>query len=111
MVELNSDIQLSANLKALSDQTRRSLLTLLCQQGPCRVTDLASYYQMSLNGISKHLKILEGAGLVGRETTGREHWIHANLESIQSIENWLAQLKSSWTLSLEKLENSIGENK
>ena len=49
--------QLSQILKATSDGTRRQLLTTLVQQGPTRVTDLASYFDMSLNGISKHIKV------------------------------------------------------
>jgi len=54
MVEYNEE-NLSETLKAISDTTRRSLLTQLCQQGPTRVTDLAGFYQMSLNAVSKHL--------------------------------------------------------
>ena len=100
---------LTVVFKALSDKTRRELLTQVCQQGPCRVTDLASHYQMSLNGVSKHLKILEKAQLIKRSTIGREHWIHANLESVNSIEQWLNELKSIWLLSLDQLENQIGK--
>ncbi|NKB62584.1 MAG: metalloregulator ArsR/SmtB family transcription factor [Gammaproteobacteria bacterium] len=101
-------LDLTDAFKALSDVTRRELLTQLCQQGPCRVTDLASYYDMSLNGVSKHLKILEKAGLVERKTLGREHWINANLQGVDLIEKWLNKLKSVWLLSLEQLENEIG---
>ncbi len=78
MVEYANDKALTGLLKAMSDTTRRSLLTQLCQQGSSRVTDLADYYEMSLNGISKHIKVLEKAELVTRETIGRTHWIEAN---------------------------------
>ncbi len=109
MVEHNDDEKLTRLLKAVSDTTRRSLLTRLCQQGPSRVTDLANYYAMSLNAISKHIKILENAGLVKRTTEGRTHWIEADLEQVATISDWLASLQSIWTSSLDKLEQLLNE--
>jgi len=104
MVEYIKDKKLTELLKAVSDTTRRSLLTQLCQQGASRVTDLADYYDMSLNAISKHLKVLEKAGLVTRKTLGRTHWIEANLKRISLAETWFNELKSIWELRLEKLD-------
>ena len=104
MVEYKSDKILSELLKAMSDTTRRSLLTQLCQQGASRVTDLADYYDMSLNAISKHIKVLEKSELVTRKTIGRTHWIEANLKQIDIAENWFKELKSIWELRLEKLD-------
>ena len=103
MVEYGDDKSLSKILKSMGDPTRRSLLTRLCQEGPCRVTDLAAYYEMSLNAISKHLKVLERCGLVTRRTIGRSHWIEADLAQVQIVEAWLKELKSIWELRLEKL--------
>jgi len=107
MVELEKDKALSETLKAVSDTTRRSLLTQLVQQGPTRVTDLARFYDMSLNAISKHIKVLEKAGLVTRKTVGRAHWIEANLEPVEKVEQWFTQLRSIWALSLDKLEDIL----
>jgi len=107
MVEYSGDKILSELLKAVSDTTRRSLLTKLCQQGTSRVTDLANYYDMSLNAVSKHIKILEKAGLVTRKTMGRTHWIEANLEQVSVIEEWLRELNSIWALRLEKLNEIL----
>ena len=104
MVEYKRDENLTELLKAMSDTTRRALLTQLCQQGASRVTDLADYYDKSLNAISKHIKVLEKAELVTRKTIGRTHWIEANLERISLAENWFKELKSIWELRLEKLE-------
>ena len=104
MVEYANDKILTGLLKAVSDTTRRSLLTQLCQQGSSRVTDLADYYDMSLNAISKHIKVLEKAGLVTRKTIGRTHWIEANLKRVSLAENWFKELKSIWELRLEKLD-------
>jgi DNA-binding transcriptional ArsR family regulator len=104
MVEYETDERLSQILKAVGDGTRRSLLTQLCQQGASRVTDLAERYDMSLNAISKHIKVLEKAGLVTRRTIGRTHWIEPRLEQVRLAENWFKQLKSIWELRLEKLD-------
>lgn len=102
MVEKIKEHILSETLKAVSDTTRRSLLTQLVQQGPSRVTDLAAFYDMSLNAISKHIKVLEKANLVSRKTVGRTHWIEANLSPVTEIDNWFKILKSIWEMRLEK---------
>ena len=112
MVEYKDDKILSEILKSMSDTTRRSLLTRLCQEGPCRVTDLAAFYDMSLNAISKHIKVLERCELVTRKTIGRTHWIEADLARVHIVEGWFKELKSIWELRLEKLSELIEvENK
>ncbi len=112
MVERNHDDDaLSEILKAASDPTRRSILTDLVQEGPTRVTDLAAYYSMSLNAVSKHIKVLEAAGLVHRRTSGRVHWISANLEPIGRIDRWFSQLRSIWEMRLERLDAVLSEDK
>jgi len=113
MVEYTDDKLLTELLKAMSDSTRRSLLTQLSQQGASRVTDLADYYDMSLNAISKHIKVLEKAGLVTRKTIGRTHLIEADLKKISLAESWFKELKSIWELRLEKLDELMktGETK
>lgn len=103
------DDALSLVLKATSDVTRRKLLTTLVQQGATRVTDLARHFDMSLNGISKHIKVLEAAGLVTRKTHGREHLIEANLEPVKEIEAWFMRLKSIWDLRIDALEELLTE--
>ena len=107
MVEYKQDEIISTLLKAVSDSTRRALLTQLCQQGPSRVTDLANVYDMSLNAISKHIKVLEKAGLVSRKTIGRSHWIEADLKQVAVIESWFSELKSIWVLRLDKLDELV----
>ena len=107
MVEYIHEERLSRLLKAVSDTTRRALLTQLCQQGATRVTDLATHYQMSLNAISKHIKVLEGAGLVKRTTFGRTHLIEADLSEVEQMSDWLGSLKSIWVASLDQLEQFL----
>ena len=107
MVEYIDDERLSRLLKALSDTTRRKLLTQLCQHGATRVTDLAELHAMSLNAISKHIKVLESAGLVKRTTIGRTHLIEAELDQVDQMACWMASLKSIWETSLDRLETLI----
>ena len=107
MVELNDELELSVLLRAISDGTRRALITRLCQQGPTRVTDLANHYAMSLNAISKHIKVLENAGLAKRTTLGRVHLIEADMNRVDLLSDWFASLKSIWLLSLEKLDQTL----
>lgn len=109
MVEYSDHEKLTALLKAVSDPTRRALLTQLCQQGASRVTDLANHYDMSLNAISKHIKVLETAGLVKRELLGRSHWIKADLGQTEVMADWLDSLNSMWTLSLDKLDDVLNK--
>ncbi len=101
------EYNLSEILKASSDATRRSILTTLVQQGPTRVTELAGRYDISLNSVSKHIKVLEAAGLVTRKTLGRVHLIEANLAPLNAVEKWFANLKSIWALQLEALDEIL----
>lgn len=108
MVEHNID-SLNETLKAVSDPTRRSILTSLVQEGPTRVTELAARYDMSLNSVSKHIKVLEKSGLVNRRTIGRVHLIEANLAPVDAVDGWFTQLKSIWDLRLEQLDMVLSE--
>ena len=109
MVERDSNPELTAVLKAASDPTRRVILTLLAQQGPMRVTDLARRFEMSLNSVSKHIKTLESAGLVSRRTEWREHLIELKPDRMALIDQWFTELRSIWAMRLDALENLMTE--
>lgn len=108
MVERNDEL-LSAILKAAADPTRREILTLLAQHGPLRVTALARHFEMSLNSVSKHIKVLEKAGLVSRRTEWREHLITLQPEPIREIDRWFSELRSIWALRLDALDTALTE--
>ncbi len=72
-----------------------------------RVTDLAGRFDMSLNAISKHIRVLERAGLVSRETRWREHLIAAEMEPTRLIDAWFGQLRSAWELRLTRLQEVL----
>lgn len=99
-------------LKAASDPTRRDILTQLAQHGPTRITDIAARFDMSLNAVSKHIKVLEQAGLVQRRTLWREHLIEVRMEPLAEVDRWFAQLRSIWDLRLDALDKLLtkGDN-
>ncbi len=107
MVERKTPDPLDVILKATSDPTRRDILTLLAQEGPLRVTDIHARFAMSLNSVSKHIKVLEAAGLVQRRTEWREHLIEVQMEPISEIDHWFKGLRSIWAMRLEALDNII----
>jgi len=108
MVEQDTQTKhLTRLFKATSDATRRAVLRLLAQHGPTRVTDLARQFDMSLNSVSKHIKVLEQAGLVKRRTEWREHLIELNPEPLAEIDLWFAQLRSIWAMRLEILDELL----
>lgn len=78
-------------------------MTILVQDGPVRITDLASCFDMSLNAVSKHIKALEAAGLVSRRTEWREHIIAPEMERLRLIDVWFGALRSTWEMRLERL--------
>jgi DNA-binding transcriptional ArsR family regulator len=94
--------RLSATLFALADPTRRGLLARLAT-GNATVTELAEPYDMSLAAVSKHLKVLERAGLVSR---GREaQWRPCHLEGapLQAVSEWLDDYRRFWDRNLDSL--------
>lgn len=110
MVEREEPADLSAILKAAADPTRRSILTLLAQHGPLRVTEIARHFAVSLAAVSKHIQVLEAAGLVERRTEWREHMIAVRLGPLSAIDTWFAGLRSIWALRLAALDSVLKED-
>lgn len=101
MVEYDSH-QLDRVFSALGDPTRRNLLQRLCI-GPASVTELAAPLDMSLNAVSKHLKVLEQAGLIRREIEGRVHHVYLNAAPLENAERWVNHYRQFWDARLESL--------
>jgi DNA-binding transcriptional ArsR family regulator len=95
---------------ALADPTRRAILTRLLQQEG-RVTELAEPFAMSLNAVSKHLQVLERAGLIRREVRGREHYLSADPEPLQHAADWLNIYRQFWEQRLGRLETFLRRKK
>lgn len=107
MVERTSSDPLTPILKAASDPTRRVILTLLAQQGPLTIGAIRSHFPMSLNAVSKHIKVLEAAGLVTRRTEWRTHYIELNPERLALLDHWFTELRSLWDQRLEALDHLL----
>jgi DNA-binding transcriptional ArsR family regulator len=95
---------------ALSDPTRRAILERLTD-GPTRVTDVAAPFAMSLNGVSKHIKVLEQAGLVRRTRQGREHTLELDPEPLAEVVRWATQLEQFWVERIDRLERFFAEKR
>jgi DNA-binding transcriptional ArsR family regulator len=96
-------MQLDNTLIALADSTRRAILQRLTQ-GPARVTEVAAPFPISLNAVSKHIRILERAGLVQRRISGREHLLSLNQQPLDETAAWIEQTRTFWTSRLDALE-------
>jgi len=103
MLMTRSVSSLDHTFQALADPTRRALIDQL-RGGDARVTDLARHFPMSLNAVSKHIKVLEGAGLVERKIEGREHRIGLTAAPLAEAEAWLAEYREFWLTRLDRLE-------
>ena len=87
---------------ALSDHTRRSLLITL-RAGDARISDLAAPLPMSFAAVSRHIGVLEGAGLIRREIHGREHWLSVRPEGLQEAEGWIREQSAFWAKRADAL--------
>lgn len=91
---------------AIADPTRRAILGILAE-GEINVGSLAERFPISLNGVSKHVKVLERAGLVERTVQGREHWLRLNAEPLLEASMWLEHYRTFWDARLAALESFL----
>jgi DNA-binding transcriptional ArsR family regulator len=108
MVELNAD-HIDTVFHALSDATRRQMLRQLAD-GERTVGQLAEPYAMSLAAASKHIKVLEGAGLVRRKIEGRTHLCRLDPGPLATAHQWFAFYERFWTGRLDALERLLKED-
>lgn len=102
MVE-HMNAQLDLVFQALADSTRRQMLRTLAA-GPITVSELAEPFAMSLAAASKHIKVLERAGLVKREVQGRQHLCHLETAPMHGGMEWLRFYQKFWQERLDKLD-------
>jgi DNA-binding transcriptional ArsR family regulator len=93
-------------LQALADPTRRAILARLAD-GETRVTDLAQPFAMSLNAVSKHIRVLERGGLVRRRREGREHLLSVAPGSLDAAARWIEAQRSLWAWRLGRLDAAL----
>ena len=102
--------QLSRTFAALADPTRRAMLARLAE-GEASVGQLAEPFAMSFAGASKHVKVLEDAGLLKRRKVGRTHLIRLEAKPLEEAERWLRQWEKFWNVRLDRLEALIERDK
>jgi len=107
---VNDVDRLGAALAAMSDPTRREIVDRLVQ-GPARVTDIAAPFAMSLNAVSKHIKVLEKAGLIRRTRQGREYTLELDPVPLEQIARWVHRYDSFWDERLERLQTHFADRR
>jgi DNA-binding transcriptional ArsR family regulator len=105
MVEYNQR-QLDGVFNALCDPTRRAILARLTD-AEARVTDIAGDFPISLNSISKHIRMLERAGLVRRSVVGREHRLSLNAAPLAEASAWIEHYRRFWESRLAALDDFV----
>ena len=108
MVTATAPDPISSTFAALADPTRRSILARLAS-GEASVTELAEPFEMSMPAVSKHLKVLERAGLIAR---GREaQWRPCRLEAapLKDISDWVERYRQNWEESFDRLDEYLKE--
>jgi DNA-binding transcriptional ArsR family regulator len=97
-----SSALLDQTYAALADPTRRAIL-MIVRQREARVTDIARHQPISLAAVSRHISVLESAGLIRREIRGRDHYLRADPERLAEAERWIADYTSFWNTRADAL--------
>jgi DNA-binding transcriptional ArsR family regulator len=100
--QMLEDQVLDRTYAALADPTRRALLIAL-RAGEARITDLAAPMPMTFAGVSRHIGVLESAGLVRRAVRGREHWLSIRPEGLDAAEGWISEQSAFWSRRADAL--------
>jgi DNA-binding transcriptional ArsR family regulator len=103
MVEYSQVPQLDRIFSALADPTRRAILQSLTER-PATINEIAKPFPVSLNAISKHVMVLERAGLVRREVRGRQHHCRIDPSPMREANAWLEHYREFWEQRLDALE-------
>ena len=100
--------RLDAVFAALADPTRRAIIERL-SQGEARVTEIAEPFDMSLNAVSKHIRVLEASGVVERHRKGRDHILSINARSLDEVDGWIERTRRYWEERLDGMERLLQE--
>ena len=92
---------------ALGDETRLSLLARLCEQAPCSISQLAEGSPITRQAITKHLRVLENAGLVRGEMSGRECLFEIEPKPLEEVRDYLERVSQQWDEALARLKTFV----
>jgi DNA-binding transcriptional ArsR family regulator len=101
---------LSTTFAALADPTRRAILARLAS-GECSVTELAEPFQMSMPAVSKHLRVLERAGLIVRRRDAQRRPCRIEARPLREVSDWTEHYRHIWEERLDRLDKYLGELK
>jgi DNA-binding transcriptional ArsR family regulator len=102
--------RLDAVFAALADPTRRAIIERL-SRSEARVTEVAEPFQMSLNAVSKHIRVLELSGVIARHRKGRDHILSINTRSLDEVDGWIERTRRYWEKRLDAMESLLIELK
>jgi len=102
--------RLDAVLAALADPTRRAIIERL-SRSEARVTEIAEPFPMSLNAVSKHIRVLEASGMIERHRKGRDHILSINTRSLDEVDGWIERTRHYWEKRLDAMELLLRELK
>ena len=102
--------RLDAVFAALADPTRRAIIERL-SRSEARVTEVAEPFHMSLNAVSKHIRVLEASGVVERRRKGRDHILSINAHSLDEVDGWIERTRHFWEHRLDAMEHLLREFK
>ena len=102
--------RLDAVFAALADPTRRAIIERLSRR-EARVTEVAEPFSMSLNAVSKHIRVLEASGVVERRRKGRDHILSINTRSLDEVDGWIERTRRYWEKRLDAMERLLRELK
>ena len=108
--EASRSARLDAAFAALADPTRRAIIERL-SRSEARVTEVAEPFHMSLNAVSKHIRVLEASGVVERHRKGRDHMLSINTRSLDEVHGWIERMRSYWEERLDAMERLLRELK
>jgi DNA-binding transcriptional ArsR family regulator len=103
MVQQPPPDHLNATFAALADPTRRAILARLAS-GQCTVTELAEPFDMSMPAVSKHLKVLERAGLIARSREAQWRRCQLDAAPLREVSDWIEQYRDLWEARLDRLD-------
>ncbi len=103
--------QLDNTFHALADSTRRHIIGMLVEQKEHRIKELVEPFDMSFVAVSKHIKVLEKAGLVKRTRRGREHYVELNTLPLKQAQDCIQFYQNFWLERFAKLEKLLTKNK
>ena len=102
---------LDRTFHALGDESRRKILATISQRGKCSAGELVDLFNSSQPTISKHLKVMETAGLLVRNVEGRQHIFSINSAPLKEADKWLQRHLSFWEASLSRLGKYLDKDK